>query len=441
MKYKTYPKMKDSRIDWVGDIPEEWQVPSVSKMYDIQLGKMLQPKQESEDDLLVFYLKADNVHWEYVKTETLPKMWANPFEIQQYGIKQGDLLVCEGGEGGRCAILSVNIDNGIIQNALHRVRSLKNSQLQYLTYFLIACGNSGWFDVINNKATIAHFTREKFASLKMSFPSTKEQKIISKYLDKQISKIDSEISKNKILIKFLKEKRRTIIDHALTKGTDPTVPTRDSEVEWIGDIPQNWNVVPIKHISKLQGGNAFDSNDFTDKGIHVLKIVNVSEEKIDWSEKAFLPNIFWDKFKEFQIKKNDIVIAMTRPIISHGLKISFFKEDYKCLLNQRVGRFLIKPQILPSYLFELFCSQYIKENISIKLSESVQPNISSEDIENIKIPLPPKNEQNQIIDTIRKQKLKIDFVISKARLQIGKLQEFRQSLILSTVTGKICVTN
>ena len=117
------------------------------------------------------------------RTTDLPTMWASSHELGQYGVSPGDLLVCEGGEGGRCGIIRAVQLPCIIQNALHRVRPSGKSQNEFLAYVMNTIASTGWFDAINNKATIAHFTREKFGSLGITVPAPEEQDAIVRFLD------------------------------------------------------------------------------------------------------------------------------------------------------------------------------------------------------------------------------------------------------------------
>ena len=115
---KPYPDYKLSGVEWLGDVPTYWEVPAIKKHYAIQLGKMLQNRPNNHADVEVPYLKAQHVQWFHVRTTDAPKMWASQDDIDQFGIALGDLLVCEGGEGGRCGILKQKVGGYIIQNAL-----------------------------------------------------------------------------------------------------------------------------------------------------------------------------------------------------------------------------------------------------------------------------------------------------------------------------------
>ena len=212
-------KMKDSGVEWLGEVPDEWSSTAVKRHFDIQLGKMLQNKPDS-DELLVPYTKALHVLWGKVEINDLPEMWANTFEIQQYGIKEGDLLVCEGGEVGRAGIVKSPPKQCIIQNALHRVRAKNSSDLRYLLYVLYAVNSSTWFDVLCNKATIAHFTREKFSDLNIPVPSLPEQRAIAAFLDRKTGHIDTLTTKVRESISKLREYRTALISAAVTGKID-----------------------------------------------------------------------------------------------------------------------------------------------------------------------------------------------------------------------------
>ena len=135
--------LKPFGVEWLGDIPEHWEASQVKRHYSIQLGKMLQNTASGPLDTEVPYLKAQHVQWFEVDTDDPPTMWASPRDIVQYGICSGDLLVCEGGEGGRGGLVKDISSGHIIQNALHRVRPLSDSKNEYLQYVMSAIASTG----------------------------------------------------------------------------------------------------------------------------------------------------------------------------------------------------------------------------------------------------------------------------------------------------------
>src|SRR5713226_9379481 len=171
-------------------ISERWHVRAAKTLFSIRLGKMLQNEPASDQDVLVPYLKAVHVQWQGVRIDDLPEMWAGRAEIEQYGAHDGDLLVCEGGEVGRAASLTAGPRPCIIQNALHRVRSREHADSRFFKYVLEHLAHAGWFDVLCNKATIAHLTSEKLGAIRLPAPPQAEQRRIAAFLDGKIAAID-----------------------------------------------------------------------------------------------------------------------------------------------------------------------------------------------------------------------------------------------------------
>lgn len=214
--------MKDSGIEWLGEIPAHWGVTAAKRQFTVQLGKMLQRRPVSQHDIEVPYLKARHVQWFAVDASSLPTMWAHERECEKYHVQKGDLVVCEGGEGGRCGIVQDVPQNCIIQNALHRVREDQSgeSRIGYLQYVIRAVSSAEWLEVTNSKATIAHFTKDKFDELLVPIPPHAEQQSIAEFLDRETAKIDTLISKIHQIIELQKESRSALITAAVTGKMD-----------------------------------------------------------------------------------------------------------------------------------------------------------------------------------------------------------------------------
>lgn len=230
---QPYPAYKDSGVEWLGEVPEHWEVGTVKRGYDIKLGKMLQPKANSADDIEVSYLKAKDVQWFSVQPISAARMWASPGDIKQFSVSSGDLLVCEGGEGGRCGILTDQVSDHIIQNSLHRVRSRYSNSNTFLQYTMRAVAETGWFAALNNKATIAHFTYEKFSALHIPFPSSLEQHAIAHFLNHANQRISASCAAVKRQINLLHEYRTRLIADVVTGKLD----VREAAAELPGHGP------------------------------------------------------------------------------------------------------------------------------------------------------------------------------------------------------------
>jgi type I restriction enzyme S subunit len=212
--------MKDSNLDWINNIPKHWSIVKTIHYYDIRLGKMLQPEPIKESDFKVMYAKAIHVTWNSVHTDNLPEMWVSKEELTKYRIIDGDLLVCEGGEGGRASVVEKPPEDCIIQNALHRVRTKKNANLEFLKYILFALKASKKLELLSDKATIGHFTYQKFSNLKIPFPPKKEQDEIVNYIRAKTDKIDKISNSLSNQINKMKEYRQSLISEAVTGKID-----------------------------------------------------------------------------------------------------------------------------------------------------------------------------------------------------------------------------
>lgn len=211
-------EMKDSGVAWLEQIPTHVNISRVGLQFDIILGKMLCPEPRTRDDTLEKYYCAANVHFDGVSQTDLKQMWFNSAEKERYLVKQGDLLVVEGGAGaGGCAICSTLSKESIyIQNSIMIVRPRRNVDTHYLKYLIEFLVTHGYVDFVCNKATIPHFTKEKLANVPFPMFTHKEQKNIAQYLDGRCSKIDELIAEKSNLISDLESYKKSLIYEVVT---------------------------------------------------------------------------------------------------------------------------------------------------------------------------------------------------------------------------------
>jgi type I restriction enzyme, S subunit len=212
--------MKDSGVEWLGDIPEHWDCLSLRLRYSIELGKMLDQRKIS-GDYLVKYLRNVDVQWDFINQDELPEMDINPREYERYLVKEGDLLVCEGGESGRSAIVQSTENIIGFQKAIHRLRPIDKQEIsRYLLYTFYYVSKLGVFIAEGNPNTITHLTSEKLKLYKLPRPSRIEQELIVEYLDQKTAEIDLQKVKVKEAIELLKEYRTALITNAVTGKID-----------------------------------------------------------------------------------------------------------------------------------------------------------------------------------------------------------------------------
>lgn len=212
-------KQKDSGIEWLGEIPEHWDVKKLKYFGEIVLGKMLTP-QDKGNYYKKPYLRAQNILWEKVDPSDIKEMWFSEKELSQYRLKENDLLVSEGGEVGRTAIWKNELEECYIQNSVHKVTINASHNPFYFLYFFLIYGQAGHFDAIVNRVSIAHLTREKLKEVPFAIPPPTEQKSIADYLYKKTTIMDESIEKRDKQIEHLKEYRTTLISEVVTGKID-----------------------------------------------------------------------------------------------------------------------------------------------------------------------------------------------------------------------------
>jgi len=438
-RYQKYPAYKDSGVEWIGEIPEHWEITKIRYYYDVQLGKMLQPESKTETDVEVKYLKAQHVQWNVVNHDDLPTMWASEKEIEKFAVQQGDLLICEGGEVGRSALLDGVSDVCIIQNALHRVRAKEKSSVKYLQYFMQHVSNARWFDILCNKATIAHLTGEKLAALELPVPPVHEQQAIASFLDSRTEKIDELIAKKESLLNKLHEKSIALIIQAVTKGLDLSVPMKESGVNWIGKIPEHWEVKRGRFTMQVNPQSPIMRTLNEESEVSFIAMDAVNEYGGLCLDQTRIKSEVSGGYTEFQ--EGDVVVAKITPCFENGkggLAISLVNSaafgttelhvlrPIECLDN----RFLF---------FLTITDGFRKLGESTMYGAGGQKRVPPEFCKNFHLPLPSITEQRVIVKQIEKKTVMIDRQKQQITEAIERLKEYRSALITDAVTGKMDV--
>ena len=440
-KYKPYPAYSPSSVEWLGEIPAHWKTSAVKNKFSIQLGKMLQNSPNGAEDLEVPYLKAVNVQWFRVQTSKPSTMWANLKEIELFGIQKGDLLVCEGGEGGRCGIVEEDVDGYIIQNALHRVRPLKGSRNDFLEYVLSTVSASGWFDALNERATIAHFTGEKFSALRMPFPPLPEQRTIAAFLNRETARIDALVAKKERLIGLLQEKRTALITRAVTWGLDPSVLMKDSGVEWLGEIPEHWEVKRLKHVvGKIGSGKTpkGGAERYVTEGVMLLRSQNVHFGGLHLGDVAYIDADTDSEMSSSRVQEGDVLLNITGASLGRSCVARLGGEDAN--VNQHVCILRANKQCDDAdYLAYSIESQALQDQIFNNENGVSRDAMNFEQIGDLVIARPPTQQQRAIAGFLDRETARLDALVARVREAIDRLRELRTALISAAVTGRIDV--
>lgn len=435
-KYQKYAEYKDSGVDWMGAIPKEWSISRLKYIFTIrkriagtldfdvlsitQRGIKVKDTESGDGQLSMNYSKYQLVY-------------EGDFAMNHMDLLTGyvDISKFEGVTSPDYRVFTID--------------DLKKFNSQYYLYLLqMGYKQKLFFHLGQGSSHLGRWRlpTEAFNEVEYPIPSLNEQSQIANFLDHETSKIDTLIAKQEKLIELLKEKRQAVISHAVTKGLNPNVPMKDSGVEWLGEVPEHWDIKKIKYLGSILNGYAFSSDSFIDQGVKVLKISNIQTMYLDWSDLSFVSEEQANKLEQFLVKKGDLVFALTRPIISTGIKATLMDLEEKILLNQRNA--ILRPNNLcvQKWLYYMVLNQNFVQEFNNQIDKTgQQPNISTVSIGNLAVSVAPIEEQVKIVEFIAEKVERIDVLIKKAESAIQLMQERRTALISAAVTGKIDVRN
>ena len=418
----------DNRKPWLPCCREDWTTLQVKRRFEIRLGKMLQNAPLSKDDLEVPYLKAQHIQWEGVRLHDLPSMWATKTEINALALEPGDLLVCEGGEVGRGALLKEPApENCIIQNALHRVRPTKVDSTAYLAFLLKQASTHDWFDVLCNKSTISHFTTDKFGEMWIALPPPETQRAIADYLDRETAHIDALIAAKQRLLALLAEKRRALITQAVTRGLDADAPLRESGVEWLGQIPAHWGIERARWLFKERDERSTRGMEELLTVSHLTGVTPRSEKNVTMFES--------ETTEGYKICLAGDLVINTLWAWMGAMGVSAVEG----IVSPAYNVYTPNDKLLPAFVDSLVRMRVFADEAT-RYSKGVWSSrlrLYPEGFFEICIPLPPLAEQRAIVAHIAAETARLDALAAAAERTIALLRERRAALIAAAVTGQV----
>ena len=362
-------------------------------------------------------------------------------------LKDGDLLLTKDGTIGKVALVSELDGKATLNSGVFVVRPLKDGEFttKYYYWLLLSRSFTDFVDFYKTGSTIVHLYQETFVNFKYALPPLAEQQKLANFLDHETAKIDTLIAKQEKLIELLKEKRQAVISHAVTRGLNSDVPMKDSGVEWLGEVSDNWIVSPLKYYSKMQGGFAFSSGDFSESGIQLLKIANVYQNRLALERQpTYLNESYLSSHKDFVVTNGDILMSLTGTLGKQDYGFAVLVENNnEFLLNQRVAKInAAKTNICQEYLlFSLWSDSYLSQLYSLP-SGTKQANLSNDDVMGIVIAFPSTiKEQKEIVQYVGTKLERFKLLNDRCTKKIELLKERKTALISAAVTGKIDVRN
>jgi type I restriction enzyme S subunit len=439
MSFPRYPKYKPSGVEWLGDVPEGWEVRKLSFSAVVLAGHSFDASLFGGEGIPVIRM-SDFGGGRVRLTEAKRVEVAN---IPEKSLaRKGDILLGLSGSISNFAEV-VECDLPIAINQRVAIVRIRDDKRHLVKWFLQSPDFLNQIVAELPETTIQNVSMGQLKRCKIPLPPLPERTAIAEFLDRETAKIDGLVAEQQLLMELLKEKRQAVISHAVTKGLNPHAPMKPSGIEWLGDVPAGWVIGKLGYACKLRGGFAFAAADFGTEGVAVVKMNNLKRGRLDLTEAARIPESSCNG--TVALLEGDLVWGMSGSTGETGSLGNFARvvaDDLPCQLNQRVGRFQVDSSKLDlNFVEQVIQSPYFYEQIMLLVTGTAQYNVSSEQVQSCIFALPPLSEQTTIAEFLKTETAKFESLTAEAQRAIDLLQERRTALISAAVTGQIDVRN
>lgn len=435
-KWQPYPTYKDSGVEWLGTIPEHWKVKKCKQLSLIKRGASPRPIDDPsffDDDGAYSWVRISDVTASNKYLETSEQKLSELGKSKSIALEPGELFVSICATVGKPIITNIKccIHDGFVYFPF-----IKENR-EYLFYIF---SGGELYKGVGKQGTQLNLNTDIIGDIKLPIPPLHEQQKIAEFLDQETSKIDKLITKKERLIELLKEKRTALISHAVTKGLNPDVPMKDSGVEWLGEVPEHWEVMPIKFALDIPiTDGPHETPELYDEGIPFISAESIKNDRIDFDKKrGFISLEEHKRFsRKYKPQYGDVYMVKSGATTGNVARVET-EEEFNIWSPLAVLR-PNKDVTTTNFLFYAMKSKPFFYSVELSWSFGTQQNIGMGVISNIRIVLPPLPEQQKIAQFLDRETSKIDNLITKTRTSIDHLKEYRTALISAAVTGKIDV--
>jgi type I restriction enzyme S subunit len=432
-KYNSYAEFKDSDIEWIGAVPNHW---GVKPLFGVASTESL--KNETGEKTNVLSLSYGNIIRRDVEKNfgLLPESF-NTYQL----VNSGDLILrlTDLQNDKRSLRVGHAKEEGIITSAYLKLTA-KNSELnEYYFYRLLHSYDTTKVFYGMGGGLRQSMKFEEMRRLPMLVPPLSEQQKIANFLDHETVKIDTLIEKQQQLIKLLKEKRQAVISYAVTKGLNPNATMRDSGVEWLGEVPEHWEISKVKYLAELTPKKT-EVETLKDRTCSFIPMEKLKKDLLILDETRQISQVF-DGYTYF--KDEDLLIAKVTPcfenknmVVARGLHNGFGFGSSEI--------YVLRPNLesLNDFLY-----YRLQENVFMEMATAAMTGagglkrVPSDFLNNAQLALPPVKERLEIVGYIREYVSRFDNLMTNSECVIKLMQERRTALISAAVTGKIDVRN
>ncbi|MBE9050219.1 restriction endonuclease subunit S [Nostocales cyanobacterium LEGE 11386] len=412
-KYQGYEKYKDSAVEWLGKIPEHWEVKRLKRFAKICNGC------DHKD------VWDENGEYPIIGSGGIFG------RASQYLYDKPSVLL--GRKGTIDKPQFINVPFWSVDTAYYTdIFSITNPKFFYYLCLTID------FDLYKYGSAVPSMTQEKLNQILFAAPPLDEQEAIARFLDHKTKQIDDLITKKEALLEKLDEKRTALISHAVTKGLDPSVPMKDSGIEWLGKIPEHWEMKRLKFISPEQSvGVVINPSSYIDENgtIPFIYGANIREYQIDFVNARRISEESNKILLKSQLKAGDIVVVRVgEPGVTSVIPNTVDTCNCASVMFVRQHKTFIS-----EWLCHVFNSRIGRYQVELVQYGAAQKQFNIYHAVDFIFPTPPQYEQQMIVDYLAKENKSIESTKDAINRAIEQLKEYRTSLITNAVTGKIDV--
>lgn len=434
-KYQQYAEYKDSGVEWLGRIPKHWTVE-----YSKWLFEERNIKAKPNDEMLTasqkygvipqklfMELEQQKVVQVLLGHDILKRALTNDFVISMRSF-QGGIEFCG--------------YTGAISSAYVPLKPRKDLSLAYYKYLFKSVPYIQALQTTTNLVRDGQALRfSNFIQVRIPLLSFSEAENIGHFLDHETAKIDSLIEKQQQLIQLLKEKRQAVISHAVTKGLDPRVKMKDSGVEWLGEVPEHWGLVPLKYLCSFSGGGTPSKDNLSYWTDGDIPWVSPKDMKTFWIKETqdYITEKAIKESSTNMVEPNSLLMVVRSGILQRTIPIAINKVPVT--MNQDMKALKFGNRVLVEYIADLIHGNTSELLLEWSKEGATVESIEHEYLANSIVPVPPIEEQQAITTLVAKKMDVYRELTCKAESQILLLQERRTALISAAVTGKIDVRN
>jgi type I restriction enzyme S subunit len=445
-KFDSYPEYKNTEPEWLGKIPSHWDIKRLKFCADVNPSK--KELDDTDKDLKATFLPMEKVTEDGEILDSDEKRIDDVIDDYTY-FREDDVLVAkitpcfENGKGAFPQNLKNNIGFGTTEFVVIRPNEcLLNKFFYYLTRSPLfrEVGEGMMKGAAGQKRVPESF----FRNFPQFLPKKSEQKAIVEFLDREIGQIDRFIEEKKHLINLLENKRKTLINEKVTKGLNQHVEMRSPEIEWLEEIPKDWDVYTLRQITNVRPSNVDKKTKEDEEEVKLCNYTDVYYQSEIDSEIEFMEaTAKLTEIEDFRLNEGEVIVTKDSEDWKDISVPAYVAEDFdEVLCGYHLAKIEPDPEkVEGKFLYYAILSEGISHHFKVEAKGVTRFGLSTDSIKKARIPIPGKNKQQEIVDFLDRETEKIENTKKKINKAIAKLKEYRSTLINEAVTGQIDVRN